>query len=207
MHELRRNFAEAASGAEYASRYLTRVARLMSEVDTAAIGRIIERVEQAGEVGGSIYICANGGSASVASHFVNDANLAVTGEGGPSFRVISLTDNVETITALANDHGYETISEQQLRGLLRPGDLLILLSVSGNSENILRAARYAKSAGAGVIGWCGFDGGELSQLCDPCVHIESTLDEYGPVEDIFSMIEHTIMTYLAMKGGKRLHHG
>jgi len=207
MHELKTKFKAAASEAEYASMYLKRVAQLMEALDTATIEEVIQRVEQVGEEGGTIYICANGGSASVASHFVNDANVLATGEGTTPIRAISLTDNVETVTALANDHGYETIFVRQLRGLLRQGDLLIALSVSGNSSNIIRAAEYARGAGVDTIGWCGFDGGALAGLCDMCVHIPTTLDEYGPVEDLFSMLEHIIMTFLAMSRGKSLHHG
>ena len=110
---------------------------------------------------------SNGGSAATASHRANDLGKGASyGRQGPRFRVIALTDNVPWITALANDVGYEVIFAEQLRNLGQPGDVLLAISGSGNSPNILAAVGVAKEIGMEVIGWTGFGGGELAEAAD-----------------------------------------
>ena len=206
MYKLGEIFKETPTGSAYARSYLDRLSQLMAALDTDVIGQIMDKIDQTSQQGKTVYLMANGGSASVASHFVNDAITGALVEGQAPIRAFALTDNTETVTALANDIGYEAIFEQQLKAVLQPGDLVIALSVSGGSENVVRAVKYARGVGAGTIGWTGFDGGALADLCELSFHVPTTPDEYGPVEDLFSILEHILMTYLAMKRGKTLHH-
>lgn len=206
MYQLARMFAEAGSPAQYVGAYFTRMAELMRQIDHEQLGRVIEHVNGAIEGGRNIFLIANGGSSAIAGHFVNDVIAGAAVEGRPPIRALSLTDNVATVTALANDVGFEHIFDLQLRELMRPGDLLIAMSVSGNSQNILNGVEQARRIGGSTIGWCGFGGGKLADLCDLVVHIPTTPDEYGPVEDFFSLFEHIVTGYLAQQRGRQLHH-
>ena len=113
---------------------------------------------------------------------------------------------MESVTAIGNDSAFEDIFEMQLRGRVGAGDVVYAMSVSGNSENLVRALEHARGAGATTIGICGIDGGRMKGRCDIVLHIPTTPDEYGPVEDIFSVLDHMIATYLAMRRGRALHH-
>lgn len=205
-YQLRSLFESAGSGAQYARDYFTRMAEIMRSVDVEQMERAIDIVEKTYQDGGTVFLIGNGGSSATCSHFVNDVVAGAWVEGQPPFRAISLTDNVESLTAISNDVGYEEIFAYQLQTMMRPGDTIIALSVSGNSENIIRGVRFARSGGGRVIGWTGFEGGRLKDLCDVCVHAPTTPDEYGPVEDLFSILEHVMTGYLAMKRGRKLHH-
>lgn len=199
-------FKSSATSAEYAQNFFDRLALRMKVIDPEAIGRVIEEFEKAQEDNRTIFFVANGGSAAVASHIVNDlcANNIVPGKRG--YRAFCLADNVESITAIANDSCYENIFCNQLACHMVPGDLVVALSVSGNSPNILRAVDYANENGGITIGWAGMDGGKLLERCKIGIVIPSTRDEYGPVEDIFSNIGHIITGYVTMKRGRRLAH-
>lgn len=205
-YKLKNLFNESSSPAEYARGHLHRMSEILRTLDDAVLGRIIERVDRASREGRSIFVIANGGSAAVASHMVNDLGPNSYVEGKPTFRVFSLADNVESVTAIANDLEYNEIFVHQLRVLLQPGDVVIAMSVSGNSENIIRAVEYATDNGADVIGLCGFDGGRLASRSTLSLHAESTPDEYGPVEDVFSVVNHLVSGYLTMLRGRYLHH-
>jgi D-sedoheptulose 7-phosphate isomerase len=102
---------------------------------------------------------------------------------------------VPVTTAIANDFGYHEIFVNQLRNRLQPGDVVLALSVSGNSPNVIEAVRFAKEGGAVSIGCCGFDGGELRKLVDVCLHVPSKPGEYGPVEDVMMILDHVIHSY------------
>ncbi|MCL5270552.1 MAG: SIS domain-containing protein, partial [bacterium] len=169
MNVLANLFADSAGPADYVRGYIARLTELLGRVDADALARVIARIEQTYEAGRMIYLIANGGSAAVASHLVNDAVAGCDVDGQPPFRAVSLCDNVESITAIANDCGYDMIFALQLKTLLVPGDLVIAMSVSGNSGNILKGVEYARRHGATTIGWTGFDGGRLAERCDPCI--------------------------------------
>lgn len=206
MHKLKTLYDEAESPAEFARGHLDRMAQLLDAVDAGVIGRIIDTIDRASREGRRIYVFGNGGSAAVASHMVNDFAPNAVVDGQPTFRFFSLTDNGESVTAVANDREYDEIFVHQLRVHLEPDDVVIAMSVSGNSENVIRAVDYAREVGAEVIGLCGFDGGRLAERSDLCVLVESTTDEYGPVEDVFSVVNHVVSGYLTMKRGRFLHH-
>lgn len=206
MNKLAELYAESASPQDYIRKYAARLGALMDALDLDAVEQVIEAMERTSRAGNVIYTMANGGSAASASHLVNDLVAGCHLEGAPPFRAFSLTDNGETVTALANDCGYDNIFAYQLRANVQPGDLIIAMSVSGNSENIFRAVEYAREHGATTVGFCGFDGGRLAKACDIAVLIPTTRDEYGPVEDVFAILGHMLMTYLCMRRGKMLHH-
>jgi D-sedoheptulose 7-phosphate isomerase len=206
MHKLKSLYEESPSPAHFARGHLDRMCDLLGELDETLIGQMVEIIDAASHEGRRVYVIGNGGSAAVASHMVNDFAPNSYVEGEPPFRFLSLSDNAESVTAVANDREYDEIFVHQLRVHLEPNDLLIAMSVSGNSENVIRAADFALERGAQVIGLCGFDGGRLAERASPCLVIKSTTDEYGPVEDVFSVVNHIVSGYLTMKRGRYLHH-
>lgn len=206
MHHLRGLFDNAGSPADYAGSYAKRMAAILEAFDPEAIAKTIDILEKASADDRMIFTMGNGGSSAVASTFVNDLGPNTLVPGLPPFRMVSLTDNVDSVTSLANDSGYEHIFEYQLQAMMRPGDVAVAMSVSGNSPNIVRGIEYANSIDATTIGWTGFAGGRLGEICDVHVNIPTALDEYGPAEDMFSILGHMCATYLTMKRGRNLHH-
>lgn len=140
-----------------------------------------------------IFIMGNGGSATTASHFARDLKIGAAVKNKRRLRATSLTDNLALITALANDIDYSSIFEEQLIGSLNENDVVIAISASGNSPNILKAIEFARVNGAVTIGFTGFDGGRLKQLAHKCVVLSSK--DYGQVEDIHLGLTH-IISYL-----------
>ena len=206
MHRMKSIFEGAATPVDYIRAYFARLTEVMQALDPEQVGRCIDALEQTYENGRTIFLCANGGSSAVAAHFVNDAVFGMQAEGAKPVRALSLTDNAETITAIANDRGFENIFTGQLQTLMEAGDLVIAMSVSGNSVNLVKALEYASANGARTMAWTGFDGGKLARMADLAIHMPGTPDEYGPCEDMFSILEHAVTTYLAMKRGRQLHH-
>lgn len=206
MHYLAKIFADATDKQDYTKKYLERLTQLLLELDRDAIAAIIDAFDRAYREQKVLYFIANGGSAAVASHWVNDLVAGAYREGEPGFRAFSLSDNGETVTAIGNDAGYDNIFVNQLKVHLQPGDVVYAMSVSGNSENIIRAVDYAKERGATTIGISGFEGGRLKGRCDINLQVPTTPDEYGPVEDVFAILDHIVTGYLTMNVGKKLHH-
>ncbi len=184
----------------FAGQYLDRLEELLSRLDLGALGRIIELLEQTRQSGGTVYLIGNGGSASTASHMALDLAYGTRRRAGPRLRTIALTESLPSITATANDDSYEAVFVEQLEPLLREGDVLIAISASGNSPNVVRAIEYAEASGVKTIGLVGFDGGRLKELCHIVLHIESDRGEYGPVEDAHLILNHLITSYLAAQG-------
>jgi D-sedoheptulose 7-phosphate isomerase len=191
---------------EYKKGYLDRLCQLMHNLDEQALNTIVVKMKDKILEGKRIFLAGNGGSSAVLSHWVNDLVVGNFIDSQPPIRAINLTDNQSVITALGNDEGFENIFVGQLRALSLPGDLLIVMSVSGNSPNLVKAVEWSRAHGLDTIGMVGCDGGKLKSLCDIVLHIESTKDEYGPVEDAFNIIAHMISTYLAQERGKKLYH-
>ncbi len=175
--------------------YLDRLAGLLAGVAEPS-DRMIDTLYRAFEQERTIFLAGNGGSAAAASHFGQDLAKGTLASMSASkrFRVIPLTDNIGFITALANDEGYESVFEQQLRNLGREGDVLVAISGSGNSPNVLRAVEYAKSIGMTTIGVTGFDGGKLRQIADEGVHVP--VDDMGMAEAVHGVVFHLAMNRL-----------
>jgi len=162
-----------------------------------AIEQVISVMHHARLTSKQIFVMGNGGSASTASHFACDLGKNTRLEGWHNFKVISLTDNLALISALANDEGYENIFSRQLEGLIREGDIVIGISASGNSSNVLNAIQLANEKNATTIGFTGFNSGKLGPMVDINVHVKSNCIEQ--VEDIHLMLEHMICKILREK--------
>ncbi len=206
MYKIADIYSKATSFQEYVTLYNERLAEVLNTLDKDALARTVEALGAARQANKALFIIGNGGSAAAAAHLVNDLVAGAYVEGAPAFRAFSLSDNISTLTALANDSGYESVFEHQLKVYMTPGDVVLAMSVSGNSPNIIRALEHARANGAVTIGMCGFSGGKLATLCDIVLHAKTTPDEYGPVEDVFSILGHILSGYLAMEQGKQLHH-
>ena len=179
---------------EHITSYISILQKTMSQLPVDLIARTIDVLQNARLSGKQVFIMGNGGSASTASHFVCDLAKNTRRAGWPHFRVIGLTDNLAIISAYANDEGYERVFEQQLINLIRPGDLVIAISASGNSQNVLNAITEAKKHDATTIGFTGFDGGRLASMVDINIHVPSDIIEH--VEDMHLILEHMIVKAL-----------
>jgi D-sedoheptulose 7-phosphate isomerase len=144
-----------------------------------------------------VFTLGNGGSASTASHMAADIAKNTIGPNMCRFRVLSLNDNAAMLTSLANDLGYESVFSEQLHNLVRPGDLVIVVSASGNSPNVIKAVRYARKQSAEVVGLLGFEGGEAARLVDLAIVVAS--NHYGVIEDVHLIINHIIVDHFQTK--------
>lgn len=185
----------SASPTEYARAYAKLLSDLLSRVDYTAVGRVAEVFNNARLAGRVIFFMGNGGSAATASHFANDFGHTTFTDGPPPFRAISLTDNLAFFTAIGNDSGYDKVFLNQLRTLMVPGDVVVGISASGNSPNILTALDYANAHGGVTVGLLGFDGGKARHICQHVVLIPTAKGEYGPVEDVHLILDHILSTY------------
>lgn len=176
---------------EYLQHYITSLQQTMNGLSQPLIADVIHLLQRARMQGSQVFIMGNGGSASTASHFVCDLAKNTRHKDLPHFRAIGLADNMEIFSAYGNDEGYENVFSQQLINLIRPGDIVIAISASGNSKNVLNAVEEAQKYGATTIGFTGFDGGRLGQMVDFHIHVNSRVIEH--VEDVHLMLEHMIV--------------
>jgi D-sedoheptulose 7-phosphate isomerase len=183
-----------SSQEQFASRYLAKVSGILQSLPITQIAKALAMVETAMREGRTVFIAGNGGSAATASHMANDLLKTVAKKHGRSVRVIALSDNVPLLTAIANDEDFLEVFSSQLRPLARVGDLLIVISGSGNSPNILRALAVAKEMGVRSIGFLGMDGGKACKAVDVDIVVPS--DDYGPIEDAHIVLNHLITEYL-----------
>lgn len=195
MNKLDQIFVHTSSPADFAREYFAHVAELIGNMDPKPVAQFIESVRKARVGGNQIFFLGNGGSAATASHFANDF-LAGPRSWDNAYRAMALTDNTALLTAIANDHGYDHVFELQLRALMRPGDLVVGISASGNSPNVLNAIQYANANGATTVGLTGFDGGALAKAVKINIHVPTAKGEYGPVEDVHMVIDHLVSAYL-----------
>jgi D-sedoheptulose 7-phosphate isomerase len=172
------------------STYLDEMEYVVKAISRADVRAVVDRLYTGWCQRSTTYIIGNGGSASTASHMMNDLSKMTTVQGAPRFRAIALTDNMPYITAIGNDIEYADVFVEQLRNLLLPTDILIVLSGSGNSENVIRAATYARESGATVIGLCGNPGSRLCKNADVVVTIPA--ESICQQEDGHLIVNHTI---------------
>lgn len=168
------------------------VRRELARVPHKSVSRLVQILRSARDRGSFVYILGNGGSASTASHWVNDLGKATKRSGQRPFKVMSLADNVSWFSALSNDEGYERSFAGQLENFTSEGDVLICISASGNSKNLVDAVELAKSRNVLTVGLLGFDGGVLSALVDHMVCIRSEKGAYELIEDVHMSICHAI---------------
>lgn len=173
--------------ASYISRTLDSLEGLVRE----KIIDLVDLVAKARESESTIFLAGNGGSASTAAHIALDWMLG-TGLLNPPLRVISISDSSASITATGNDFSFDQVFSRQLASLASSGDLLVVISASGNSPNLVKAAQEAKRLGVQVVGMTGFDGGRLAQMSDLSVNVPTAIGDYGVAEDLHLMIGHIV---------------
>jgi D-sedoheptulose 7-phosphate isomerase len=174
--------------------YFAGLADVLGRIDTDAVDRLVAWIQRTRRSGGTLYVLGNGGSASTASHLAADLAKNTRRPGRPNLRALSLTDNPATLTAWANDSCYEEVFSAQLEGVVRPGDLVVAISASGNSPNVLAAVRAAEAAGAVTFALTGFAGGKVSRLASDCVIVPS--DSMQVIEDAHLAIVHAVVVAL-----------
>jgi D-sedoheptulose 7-phosphate isomerase len=186
-----------ADTAAFAREYFAALKTVMDRVDIGQVAAFIAELERAYQEDRQVFIIGNGGSAGTASHMACDLAKTVLGKtpdrATRRFRVMSLTDNVPLITAIANDLGYEHVFTEQLALFARPGDLLVVITGSGNSPNVVNAVRTARDMGLRTTGLLGFDGGEVLRLLDTPLLIPEF--SYGFVEDLHMVLDHLATAY------------
>jgi D-sedoheptulose 7-phosphate isomerase len=179
------------------STHFANVRRVLTEVQVVAVQRIVEVCREARDQGAFIYVAGNGGSSSTASHWVNDLGKATKRSGYRPLKVMCLSDNTSWFSALSNDEGYEQSFAGQLDNFATPGDVLICISASGNSPNLVRAVELARSRKLTTLALVGFDGGVLGDLVDTAVCVHTEKGAYELVEDVHSAICHAVTRCLA----------
>ncbi len=172
--------------------YIALEIEILKKLDVEQINAALNLLNETRQKKGRIYICGNGGSAATASHFQNDFNKGVSEYIDVPFRFHCLNDNMSTIMAIANDIGYEEIFRFQLRNNLEENDVLIAISGSGNSPNVINAVEYAKEHDCKIIGLTGFSGGKLKEMSDISLH--APVNSMQVTEDIHMIFDHMMMS-------------
>lgn len=179
----------------FAGAYFDYLSDVLKGIDRKAVARFVELFINARKRDATVFFIGNGGSASTASHFACDIGIGPR-EFDPPFRALALTDNNAVITAIGNDFGYEDVFTRQLRILARPGDVVIAISASGNSPNLVSALEYARTAGITSFALTAFLGGKIKELADDHIHVVTEPGEYGPAEDAHLILNHVAGNYL-----------
>ena len=196
MNKIEELLAGSSDAAAYARGYTSHLIALLERLDVSVVARLADVLVDARVAGRTVFVAGNGGSATTASHWAVDLAHGTHVAGAPPLRAVSLSDNIGSITALANDRDYESVFSGQLEKLLRPQDVLVVISASGNSPNVIRAVEYANAHGATTVGVLGFDGGRLKDLCQLALVVPTGHGEYGPVEDVHLVLNHILTTWL-----------
>lgn len=183
--------------------YRAQVKAALSSVDADAVRMLSAWLAEVRAQGGCVFVAGNGGSAATASHFATDLGKGASYGFTERFRAIALTDNVPLITAYANDVGYEVVFAEQLRSLGRPGDVLVVITGSGNSPNILAAVETARELGVRTVSLTGFAGGRAAGLSDCNVNVAS--DHMGVIEDVHMSICHAVAFDFMEQAAHSLH--
>ena len=180
----------------YAADYFKEINLAASSIDGSKLNEAIEILTKAYTKGGMVFSCGNGGSAAIANHLVCDHCKLVRTDTDLVSRIYSLSTTVEIITAIGNDLSYDEIFEYQLKSLAKAGDVLITISSSGDSENIVRAANWAKQNNVLVISLTGFSGGRSAKISDVNLHVKAA--NYGVIEDVHQSIMHLLAQFIRM---------
>jgi len=178
---------------QFIADYQARLSQTLARVPLERVAQAVEWLREAREGGNTIFVCGNGGSAATASHFVCDVLKGCSYGRERRFRILALNDNLPTLTAYSNDVSYECVFVEPLKNLARPGDVLIAISGSGNSPNVLRAAEWANANGLRTIGLTGRDGGKLGALSQLEIRVPET--HMGRIEDGHMIVCHMLAYY------------
>jgi len=182
----------------YVESYKRDLLEAIERIDLEAVGRAIEWMREARDAGRTIFVCGNGGSASTASHFACDMVKGASYERPQRFRIQALTDSLPTLTAYSNDVNYEAVFVEQLKNFAQPGDVVMAISGSGNSPNVLRAVEYANSIGCKTLALTGRDGGRLGAMAQ--LNLRVPVPHMGRIEDAHLIICHMICYYFMDTG-------
>jgi len=177
-----------------AQAYLSRLGRVLDALDRQQLDNAVDVIAAAWQAGRQIITLGNGGSSLTALHFINDWNKSIYMASGKPFRGRSLVDNVGLLMSYGNDISFPDIFIEQLKNILEPGDLVLAISGSGNSENVIRAVRHANDNGAITLGLCGYRGGRLKELARHVVWAD--VDDMQLSEDVHAIFGHIVMQRL-----------
>jgi len=177
--------------------YKKALINLIDSVDIDVLETIVARFIKAHKEGKTVYVCGNGGSAATSSHWQVDFGFFVRYFTKKRMKFRSLTDQVPMITAIGNDHSYEDIFVDQMIDNFVEGDVLVAISASGNSMNVIKAVEYANKVGGTSIGLVGFKGGKLKDVSQICLFTPNPEKQYGPIEDLHMIVDHIMVSYLA----------
>lgn len=180
--------------------YREREIKVYQNLDLESVNIVMQVLEEAKLSGKHIFICGNGGSAAIASHYAGDFNKGVSEHQGQKYNFECLSDNVPTMMAVANDIGYEEVFRFPLRNKMKSGDILIGISGSGNSKNVVNAFEYAKEIGGTVIAIVGYDGGKMKGMADYNIHV--SINDMQISEDIHMILDHMMMWVLSHGKGE-----
>lgn len=172
--------------------YINLEKQILDSLDISAINDMMQAIQEAYQREKRIYIFGNGGSSATASHYQNDFNKGLSENVQKKFNMVCLNNDLPTIMAIANDISFDEVFRYQLQGRIQPDELVIAISGSGNSANVINAVEYAKEQGNTVIGLCGYNGGKLKELADIAVHVD--INNMQVVEDIHMILDHLMVT-------------
>ena len=201
MNNIDKAYLDSTNFSEFVTRYFAYIRKIQDNINLAEIEELLNILLMCRENNSTVFVAGNGGSAATATTMANDIGFDIikkTGTDKP-FKVMSLTDNNSVITAIANDVGYDNIFINQLKIHYKDDDVLLVISASGNSPNIIDAANWVKDQGGKVLGLLGFDGGKLLKLCDSSILVKTKKGEFGPVEDAHLIINHIIAHWFQNK--------
>ena len=190
MNALDEIYARNSGPAPFAKAYADYLGDLFKTLDFGKVAEFMSVVLAARERGSRVFFVGNGGSAATASHFANDFAIGTRCPEKP-FKAVSLTDNVAQLTAIGNDEGYEQLFVKQLEVLMEKGDVVVAISASGNSPNVVKALEYANARGNHTVALTGFvTGGRIAEIARTVIHVKTRPAEYGPVEDVHMFLDH-----------------
>ena len=186
---------------DFANNYLKRLSEIFNQINSNDLEKFEKTLNNARLNGNTIFVFGNGGSASTATTMANDLGFDILKKTNTkkTFKFLCLNDNTSVLTAIGNDVGYENIFINQLKIHFKKGDMALILSASGNSKNLIKAAKWIKSKKGKVLSIVGFDGGKLKKLSNNCIHFKCDKVEYGPIEDIHLIINHIFAHWFQKK--------
>ncbi len=183
---------------EYVAGYRQRLFDLFDSIDLDMLEQLIATMVEAFKNGKTLYVVGNGGSAATASHMQADFSFFVRYFTQFRPKVRALTDNVPILTAIGNDHSFDDIFVEQMKGVFEKGDVLLAISASGNSPNVVKAVEFAKEIGCKTMCLVGFSGGKLKDISDVALYTPNAEGDYGPIEDLHMILDHLIVNYLSV---------
>lgn len=201
MSQIKKIAKKTKQFSDFSKKYFLYLSSIFKKIDEKALESLVRELSNIRKKGKTLFIIGNGGSAATATTMANDLGFDILKKTKvkKTFKIHSLTDNTSVITAISNDTGYENVFINQLRIHYKPGDCLLVLSASGNSQNLIKAVEWVKKKSGKTICILGFDGGKLKKKCHICIHLKTEHGDYGPVEDLQLIINHVLAHWFQEK--------